>query len=566
MMTAEAMERPRPILVVGAGTTGLTMACELARHGAPVRIVDRLAEINPHCRATGLHSRTLEVFHDLGIVDEVRAAGTAFAFMNQYASGRLISRDPLGHVDSPYPFTISLEQWRTEAILERLLGRLGVTVERRTELVALAERPDGVSATLRHADGREETVDTPWLVGCDGAHSTVRHLTHQDFPGEEDPHQFVLADAVVEGPIAPDEGHAFLGDSGVLYMFPLPGGRMIVLATVDGHHDGTTETPALEEMQAIMAERGPAGTRVRDPRWLAYFRIHYRLARHYRHRRRVFLAGDAVHVHSPVGGQGMNTGVQDAYNLAWKLALVARGLAPDALLDSYEAERRAVAEDVITVTRILTERSEAFTHLSPAERDRLYLHVVVPEDRARQMAEHIEELDLDYRKSPICAERHGGRGAMAGPHTGAEIRDAGPLRQADRVFTLLDLLRGPRHTLLLFPGVRAGQAGWLRLARLAASTRRSHGALIDVHLVGATPGTGPADLPPGTSIVLDPERALHRRLGVRGESLYLIRPDGYIGYRSAPATPTSFRRYLERIFLPVADPPASASPGPVTFR
>jgi 2-polyprenyl-6-methoxyphenol hydroxylase-like FAD-dependent oxidoreductase len=546
------MEHATPVLVVGAGTTGLVMASELARHGAPVRIIDKLAAINPHCRATGIHSRTLELFHDLGIVAQVLSAGQRLEFMNQYANGRQLSRDRLGMVDSPYPFTISLEQCRTEAILENLLDRLGVTVERRTELVALAERPDGVRVTLRHADGREEIADTPWLLGCDGAHSSVRHLTHQRFPGEEDPHQFVLADVAIEGPIARDEAHAFLCDQGVLYMFPLPEGRMLLVANVDAQHEGTAETPALDEIHAVMAERGPADTHASDPRWLSYFHVHYRLARHYRHGRRIFLAGDAVHVHSPVGGQGMNTGVQDAYNLAWKLALVTRGLAPDSLLDSYEAERRAVASDVIKLTRTMTERSEAFSHLSPAERDRLYLHVVVPEDKARRMAEHIEELDLDYRKSPICAEHHRGRGTMRGPGAGMEARDAGPLQQGERSLTLFDLLRGPRFTLLLFPGARAGQAAWLRLARLAAWTRRRHGE-IDVHLVGASRESTP-DLPPGTSVVLDPERSLQRRFDVRGECLYLIRPDGYVGYRSAPASPTSFRRYLERILHPVTGP------------
>ena len=213
-----------PVLVVGAGPTGLTMACELARHGAPVRIVDKRAEIDPHCRATSLHSRTLEVFHDLGIVDEVLAEGRPFLAFNEYANGRHISRHPMGHVDSPYPFGLQLEQCRTEAILEALVNRLGVTVERQTELLALKEHADRIDSTLRRVDGREETVVTPWLIACDGAHSTVRHLTHQSFPGAADPHQFILADALVEGPVAADEGYGFLHDTGVLYLFPLSAG------------------------------------------------------------------------------------------------------------------------------------------------------------------------------------------------------------------------------------------------------------------------------------------------------------------------------------------------------
>src|SRR5262249_6763439 len=155
------------------------------RHGVPVRIVDKRPDIDPHCRATSLHSRTLEIFHDLGIVGEALAAGRPFLAYNEYANGRHLWRHPSGNVDSPYPYTLSLEECRTEAILEGLLNRLGVSVERCTELLSLKEQADGVHVTLGHADGREESLETPWLIGCDGAHSIVRHLTHQLFPGTE---------------------------------------------------------------------------------------------------------------------------------------------------------------------------------------------------------------------------------------------------------------------------------------------------------------------------------------------------------------------------------------------
>ena len=542
-----AIDNQNPVLVVGAGPTGLTMACDLARHGVPVRIVDKRPQIDPHCRATAIHSRTLEVLHDLGVVDEVVAAGRPYRAYNEYANRRHVARHPTGHVDSPYPFTVQLEQCRTEEILEGLLSRLGGAVERGTELLALKEHPDRVSATLRHQDGREESIDTPWLVGCDGAHSTVRHLTHQTFPGQEDPHQYVLTDVILEGDVAADEGHGFLHDTGVLYLFPLPRGRTLVVASLTRLHDDTTEPPTVEMIRSLLAERAPAGVRVSDPQWLSYFHIHYRLARHYRHGLRTFLAGDAAHVHSPVGGQGMNTGIQDAYNLGWKLGFVARDLAPSTLLDSYEIERRAVAKDVLKTTRMMTERSEAFGHLSAADRERLYVDVLVPETEARRIANHMEELDVDYRKSPICAEGGNGRRLAAGPHAGAEALDAGPLLRADQRLTLFELLRGPRHNLLLFPGVRSGNASWHRLARLAAATQRDHTGLIDAHVVARTGAAVPSDLPVATSVVVDAEGALHRRYGAQAECLYLIRPDGYVAYRSAPAAPSRLRDYLGRI-------------------
>jgi 2-polyprenyl-6-methoxyphenol hydroxylase-like FAD-dependent oxidoreductase len=530
-----------PLLVVGARTTGLMMASELARHGAPVRIVDRSPGIDPHCRATGVHARTLEIFQDLGIVEEALAEATPIHGENLYAGGRRFLHARYDGVDSPYRFSVGLPQCRTEAILERHLRALGVSVERRTELVATTPRDDGVRATLRHADGREEVVDTPWLLGCDGAHSTLRHLNRADFPGEEDPHQFVLADVRVEADFAQDEIHIFLTDRGPLFMFPIPEERKLIAADLPGSHDAASETPTLEQIQALVDERGPAGARLLDPRWLSYFRIHYRVARHYRFGR-TFLAGDAVHIHSLIGGQGMNTGIQDAYNLAWKLALVARGRAPESLLESYERERRKVAEDVVATTRAMTERAEVFPDLSPAQREKLCRGMVAPEPERRRMARHVEEIDLDYRSSPICAES----GALAdGPHAGAQAPDVGSLRVGAGTLSLFELLRGPRHTLLLFAG-----SGPVRknLPALAAEAFERCGDWMQVCLVCSGKGPEPA-VPPGAVLVRDPEQALHHRYGAaEGDCLYLIRPDGYVGYRGRPASSVALRAYLDRVF------------------
>ena len=521
------------------------MACELARHGAAVRIIDKSPGIDPHVRATVIHSRTLEVFQDLGVVDQVLAEGLKLFGVSLYANGRRFMHARYHGVDSPYPWAIALPQCRTEEILEALLKRLGVAVERQTELVAMTERPDGVRATLRHADGREEVVDTPWLVGCDGAHSTVRHLNHEHFPGEADPHQYVLADVAIDAPIDLQEAHFFFTDHGVLYFFILSEGRTLIAANLPEPHDAATETPTLEEIRALVTERGPAGARVSDPRWLTYFRIHYRLARHYRHGR-TFLAGDAVHIHSLVGGQGMNTGIQDAYNLAWKLALVARGRAPESLLESYETERRQVAEDVLKATKIVTEGAEVFAHLSAEERERFCARMVVPEPEQLRMARHGEELDLDYRKSPICAEHR--EGFAAGPHAGAQALDAGSLQVDGRTVTFFELLRGPQHTLLLFVGSTRGKPSTDGLVDLVTSIVRSHGDLMKVCLVATDDGTELAALAPQARIVRDPQQTLHRRYGAETECLYLIRPDGYVAYRSRPATKSSFQKYLDRVF------------------
>jgi 2-polyprenyl-6-methoxyphenol hydroxylase-like FAD-dependent oxidoreductase len=530
------------ILVVGARTTGLTMACELARHGAAVRIIDKSEGIDPHSRANLLHSRTLEIFLDLGIVDQVLAKGVELRAFNQWANGRCVAHVRTGEVDSPYPLGIALGQNDTEAILECQLGRLGVVVERRTELIDMVQHEPHVRATLRHADGREERVDTPWLVGCDGAHSTTRHLNHEGFPGEADPHQYVLADVAVDAGFADDEANAFLTDRGALFFFILCEGRKLVVADLPTHHDAATEAPTLADIQALVAERGPAGARVSDPRWLTYFRIQYRLADHYRHGR-VLLAGDAAHVHSLINGQGMNTGIQDAYNLAWKLALVAKGRAAEKLLDSYEKERRDVAHDVVQCTRLAMESVTEWSHLSAAARTRLERNMVLPEPARLHRAQHLEELDLDYRKSPICVDQVR-NGLSGGPHAGAQALDAGPLHRETRTLTLFELLRGTKHTLLAFAGP---DGAWLGhgLTGLRERVLAAHGDLLHAYVVTEQ---APGSLPAEVKWVADPENVLTRRYGATRPCFYLIRPDGYVGYRSAPPSAADLRKYLDRVF------------------
>jgi len=544
------MAHSSPILIVGAGTTGLAMACELARHGAPVRIIDKQSGINPHCRACSVHVRTLEIFQELGIGDEILAQGHKIIGMSQYANGERFMHSSADEVESPYPFSVNIEQCKTETTLERLLGTYHIEVERETELMEIVGRPDAVVATIRRGSSSEE-VETPWLIGCDGAHSRVRHLNHIHFPGKEDLHQYCLADVVIEGALARDEIHSFMTDRGLLFFFPLPNARWVIAADLPAQHDAVKEQPSLNDVRAIASERGPAGVRISDPRWLAYFRINYRAARHYRHER-IFLAGDAVHIHSPMGGQGMNTGIQDAYNLAWKLALVHRGRAPAVLLDSYEKERRPVAEDVLATTKMLTDRFEAFTNLSPEQRQQMYLNMVVPPEVAKRMARHLEQLDLNYTKSPICHQNTGSHFGKtrftAGPRPGEEAPDARPLLHDNRKTTLFELIRGPRHTLLLFPGADHEAKSWHRLEELAQSVESGLDDLINIYFVAIEAGSVPSNPKFDGRVILDPERSLHYRYGAETECIYLIRPDGYVGYRSEPATASAFHDYLGRIF------------------
>ena len=197
------------------------MAAELARHGVLVRIIDKSPGIDPHSRATLVHSRTLEILHGLGIADQVTEDAQPLHGICLYVNGRRIGRSQEEAVDSLFPVGVALSQARTETVLERYLNSFGVTVERSTQLTAMSHSADGICAALRHADGREEIVDTPWLIGCDGAHSTVRHLTEEVFPGEADPYPYMLADVVVDGPLQSEDAYMFLNDHGDLFFFVL---------------------------------------------------------------------------------------------------------------------------------------------------------------------------------------------------------------------------------------------------------------------------------------------------------------------------------------------------------
>jgi len=531
------MQHP-PVLVVGGRTTGLMMAAELARHGQPVRIIDKSPGIDPHSRATYLHSRTLEILHGLGLAEEIVDRGPPLKSVSLYAGGRHITTTPELPVDSPFPWGAAFAQCKIEAILERHLSCLGVEVERSTELLSFEQTAETVQATIRRLDDSEETLTTPWLIGCDGAHSITRKLIDETFPGTTDPIPYFIADVMIDGPIEPDVAYLCFHDAGDVWIYLLDEGRRQIIATLP-KDSPRTEPPTLNEMQQIVDERGFSGLRLRDPRWLTLYHTHYRLAPHYRDSR-VFLAGDAAHIHSVIGGQGMNTGIQDAQNLAWKIAMVSRGAVPDWWLDTYEDERRQIAADVLSWTKAANDQLTRLADLAQSERERILDKMVLPEHERLKVRNHQEELDLDYRASRLSLETDDE--FPAGPHAGARAPDATPLRVAGNTCTLFEALRSPRHHLLLFtpPGTEILEADVVEAARTALA---AHGDWLKVLIVG--PLTSSEQLPAGVTLVEDPNAALRKRYAGDTARLYLIRPDGYIAHRSRDVD--GLDKYLQHV-------------------
>ncbi len=399
------------VLIVGAGPVGLTMAAELARYGTRVRIIDRSPRATETSKALVIWSRTLELMDRMGCTPAFLDAGLP-AHGASIRSGRTV----LGHarfdkIASPYNFALMIPQCETERLLTAHLNSFGVTVEREVELLGFNDTASRVEARLHHADGREEVVERCWLIGCDGAHSTVRHGLGFAFQGVAQGDDWMLADVRLEGEGAPppDEIATFLHRDGPFVVFPIPGGRARIVATTGKTVAGQSRPdPTLSDVQAMADERAEGGFRVLDPVWLANFRINERKVSDYA-KSRVFLAGDAAHVHSPAGGQGMNTGMQDAFNLSWKLAMVVRGEASSSLLDSYTPERSAVGDMVL---RNATRMTDVGTLANPgaqaarnlALRFMLGFHAV-----QERLVSTLSEVEIEYAESPLSRGRHAGR-------------------------------------------------------------------------------------------------------------------------------------------------------------
>jgi 2-polyprenyl-6-methoxyphenol hydroxylase-like FAD-dependent oxidoreductase len=554
------------VLVVGAGPAGLFMAAELKRHGVSCRIVDKNDRPTHDTRAAAIQARTLEILESVGLADEFVQAGNICHAKATYTSDhKLIKYLTFDELDSAFPFVLQLPQSQTERMLARYLARLGTEVERRVELVAFEQDEDGVRATLRHPDGRQETANVAYLVACDGAHSTIRHALGVSFAGDDYPTDLISADVQVDWTLPRDEQLSFFATQGMLTIFPLPKGRAAIVADLGparGDHP-PPGAPALADLQAIFDARTPGGV-LSDPIWSVRYRVHGRQAERYQVGR-TFLVGDAAHVCSNIGGQGMNTGMQDAYNLGWKLGLVLNAGSPASLLDSYHPERHQAGRDMLCLSDHLHRavlREDAHLSLPETVRQKLATVLANQEVMQQRMRRAVAELNIGYRHSPVVAEHHrllpglheppasvlGWHDFGAGPRAGDRAVDARlmlhPGRDSVRLF---QRLRGTAHHLVLFAGALATAETHQRLQALADATVRAYPDRIKAHLV--VPHELPEDLAGQGEILLDPRGELHHRYGARSACLYVVRPDGYIGFRSQPPDREALQAYLSRIFL-----------------
>ncbi|OBC05807.1 3-(3-hydroxyphenyl)propionate hydroxylase [Mycobacterium sp. 852013-50091_SCH5140682] len=415
------------VVIAGAGPTGLTLAIELARRGVPCRVLDKAATLFPGSRGKGLQPRTLEVFDDLGVIGEVLAAGESFPPMRLYRGAEMVWEKPiyellgLPELEStpavPYPFTWLIPQWRTDQILAARFAELGGTIEFDTEVTGFVQADDGVAVQTNRG-----TIRADYLVGADGGRSTVRKVAGVEFLGGALTQERIVVGDVRATGLDGRCCHLLTRDgdqSKRFSLWNLPGSEhyQLVVTMAPGE-----DPPALtlDGMQRMLDERsGRRDVVLSELRWISLYRVNLLMAQRFR-MGRVFLAGDAAHVHSPAGGQGVNTGVQDAYNLGWKLAAVLAG-APDQLLDSYEAERLPVAADVLHLSGALHRQGFGSAGPAPAA---------------------IHQLDISYRGGPL--------GDSADAPGALQVGDRAPDGLLPDGRRLFDVFRGPHWTVLEF--------------------------------------------------------------------------------------------------------------------
>lgn len=550
-------------LIVGAGPVGLTMAAELERHGLRCRIIDKSPVATDKSKALVVWTRTLELLENIGLAEKFVESGMLLDGSTIYADGEPKIHLVMDVAHTRFPRPVMIPQCGTEGLLTEHLASRGIRVERSTELLRFLQTSSGVTAVLQRADGTSEEVTASWLLGCDGAHSTVRHQLGMEFTGDAEENDWMLADVHISGNLAANEVSIFWHKDGILAFFPFAPGRFRMIADLGlARGVGKPPDPTLEEVQATIDRRGPQGLRAHDPVWLSGFRIHERKVSDYR-AGRVFLAGDAAHIHSPAGGQGMNTGMQDAVNLAWKLALVQKGRGHESpLLDSYSQERSEVGDMVLRSASAATKIATLRNPISQFVRNHTASFLGSFSFFRQRATNALTELSVNYPHSPLSGE-HRGVAQLAWLTSGIKPGDRVP----DAILTsgasgalerLSSLLHGTQHHLLLLAG-RSERGAIESLAEISRLARKQYGDLLKTHLLfpGSTLHHDQASLAIAFDDVwLDAQHTVHAQHAVHEPALVLVRPDNYVGFRSQPASWEALLAHLARQLIPLSAPSA----------
>jgi 2-polyprenyl-6-methoxyphenol hydroxylase-like FAD-dependent oxidoreductase len=499
------------VLIAGAGPTGLVLALWLQRLGVRVRVIDKAPQPGTTSRALVLHARTLELYQQIGIAEAIVGQGLEFAAINLWVRGTKAARVAFGDIGaglSPYPYMLIYPQDQHERFLIERLEEKGVRIDRPTEVVGFEERGNRVAVHLKRSDGSDETCEAAFLAGCDGARSVVRDTLGTGFPGGTYSHLFYVADADASGPVMNQELHVALDEADFLAVFPMKGdGRARLVGWVRQASETQHDSLEWKDVSRSVIER--LGIDVKRVNWFSTYHVHHGVAVHFR-AGRTFLLGDAAHIHSPVGGQGMNTGIGDAVNLAWKLAAVLQGRADYQLLDTFEPERIAFAKRLVATTDRIFQLVTSEGRLARFVRLHVVPRVLPALSRLnatrRFMFRTASQTAIDYRHSKLSAGV------------------AGKIRGGDRL-------------------------PWIKLDPSSVARPDNFAPLVSLdwqlHVYGdVAPAISKVCTTTGLPLHSFPWQEAMRFAGFVRNAVYLIRPDGYVGFADRDANATNLQQYL----------------------
>jgi len=520
------------ILIVGAGPAGLALAVSLGQFGIQPKVIDQASGTASGSRAVALHSRTLEVLEMLGVADEVVTSGHRIHGASVYANGRRVLNFSFDELDSRFPYAVDLPQEETEQILNGALAEQGIEVERNAALTGLDQNEGGVQAFIQRSGKPVERWQGMFVAGCDGAFSTVRHLSSIGAEAASGIESYVAAEVRFSHAPSDDEWHLSFTEDGVLAAAPLAGGVWRIIGDQRILTDSRPET--------LRRAVGSHIAEISSLNWIGTYGVQRRHASHFRSGR-IFLAGDAAHVLTPVGGQGLNAGIQDAHNLAWKLALAARGRASDLVLDSYAIERQSAGRAVLALTEQLSAVANLRSPISQQIRNRL-LPVLAQFDIVQhRIARRIANAGLNYRSSPLVSQA--GRWYSPGPAPGDQALDA-PIAGGPQLF---DRIPAARHVVLMFTGEQPSSEDLRGFENTARYMREGYAEGVQTILVSRSAIDWPGET------IVDLGGAIHHRYGAGLPCVYILRPDRYVGFRALSAEPMPVLQYFDRLSEPGVD-------------
>lgn len=530
------MELNTDVLIVGAGPTGLMMACQLARFGVSCRIIDKQIDRVKESRAFGIQAKSMEIFQNLGIASEFlkqEVIGTKARF---YFHGKFRFEINFANVatkdNTPFPAIYFLSQSITEQILLEYLAQKNIHVERQTELIAFTREDTAMVAEIKNnITGKHEKQRCHYIVGCDGAHSTVREVLGIAFSGASYQQEFVLADVAVKWPLSKDNFTVFISKEGNFLFIPLKKdenlNRLIITGMKSSVSQSSNAPPTLQELENFAKRITRTDIQLTNPVWISRFYLHHRFVQQYQ-KHNAFIAGDAAHIHTPVGAQGMNTGLQDVTNLAWKIAFVLKYNAPQTLLETYQTERQRIGEILVNTTdKIfgLITKKNLFVYLLRQHVMPIVMSFLTKSGKFNEYLFHfISELGVRYHKSLFVQEKTDGADSkfLSGPEAGCRAPDA-PIYNS----TLFEIFRNKPCNILIF---RLNQ--YSQLEHETMPLEQINPDIIAVH-----------------KFIRTPELAvLFERYGITAAGVYFIRPDGYIGFRAYGEKLESLLEYLAELF------------------